>query len=373
MTPELSTAEQLIYTTYRANHGAGAAERWLKGYLERRSIPLAQSPSKQPPLIPLGAPERLAEPSEPVLRRDTAALPLQEAVESFSARQVARVAEDLNPLALRIYTLLHRLGCTVAQHRGYHRRAGQVSYFCPAESICAHLGISRGSFYRSLKELLALGLVDARGHKTTINGWAVRCDGTLWSVKLRPHQGGRARLRFEDLKAQYRDLEADIEAGNTAYAQTRQSKTDETPVVTLECLLAWALPPVRQQNPVTLTVASDEHLSLELLLDVPFLPKQGRREGVDKAARALAQGLTDASSLNFYRYLVWQLLRLHQQGRDYLLAVYQMVLRARTDQHEGFARKPGALFVSRLKACALWNELREVSQVRVGSMPCLRS
>jgi len=330
-------------------------------------VTLFALPRESNPETPLAAPERSPEPSEPVLRRDTAAPPLQEAVESFSARQVARVVKDLNPLALRIYALLNLLGCTVAHRRGYHRKASQVSYFCPAESICAHLGISRGSFYRSLKELFALGLIDARGHKTTINGWAVRCDGTLWSVKLLPHKGSRARLRYDDLKAQYRDLEADIEAGNTAYAQTRQSNTGETNMVTFKSLLAWALPPVYAQNPVTLTVASEERLSLEILLDVPFIPKQGRREAVDKAARALAQHLTDAGSLNFYRYLVWQLLRLHQQGRDYVLAVYQMVTRANADHREGFARKPGALFVSRLKASSIWEEIREVPLVRVGS------
>ncbi len=351
-------------------------ERLGQTLASRNNQPVAlfALPKESNPETPLAAPERFPEPAEPVLRRDTAGIPLQEAVESFSTRQVARVVKDLNPLALRIYALLNLLGCTVAHRRGYHRKASQVSYFCPAELICAHLRISRGSFYRSLKELLALGLVDARGHKTTINGWAVRCDGTLWSVKLLPHRGSRARLRFDDLKAQYRDLEADIEAGNTVYAQTRQSSTGKTDVVTFESLLVWALPPVRAQNPVTLTVASDERLSLEILLDVPFIPKQGRREGVDRAARALAQHLTDDTSLNFYRYLVWQLLRLHQQGRDYLLAVYQLVQRANADHREGFARKPGALFVSRLKACALWNELREVSQVRVGgSLPCLKS
>ena len=367
MTPELSATEQMIYTTYRAQHGALAAERWLRGYLERRSSPPAQPASNQPHLLPLAAPERPAATSEPILCKDSAALPLQEAVESFSARQVARVASDLNPLALRIYALLNLLGCSFAHHRGYHRKAGQVSYFCPAEPICAHLGVTRGSFYRSLKELFALGLVDARGHKTTINGWAVRSDGTLWSVKLRPHKGSRARLRYDDLKAQYRDLEADIEAGNTAYAQTRQSNTNRTECVTLEQLLAWALPPVSAQNPVTMTVASGERLSLHLLLDVPGLPKQRRREGVDRAARALAQGLTDDGSLNFYRYLVWQLLRLHQQGRDYLQSVYGMVLRANADYREGFARRPGALFVSRLKACALWGELRQVPLTRIAA------
>lgn len=367
MTPELSTTERMIYTAYRSNHGAVAADRWLRGYLERRRGSPAQPASSQPLLIPSGAPERSPEPSEPVLCRDNAALPLQEAVESFSARQVARVVKDLNPLALRIYALLHFLGCTVAQRRGYHRKAGQVSYFCPAELAYAHLGISKGSFYRSLKELLALGLVDARGHKTTINGWAVRCDGTLWSVKLLPHKGSRARLRYDDLKAQYRDLEADIEAGNTVYAQTRQSSTGKAKLVTLESLLVWTLPPVCAQSPVILTVASEQRLSLEILLDVPFVPRQGRREAVDRAARALAHHLTDAGSLNFYHYLVWQLLRLHQQGRDYVLAVYQMVQRANADHREGFARKPGALFVSRLKACALWSEIREVPLVRMAA------
>jgi len=329
---------------------------------------LPQTEQHQPSLPLLKVTESPAEPFKEVLRRD-ATLPLQEAVESFSARQVAQVVSDLNPLALRIYALLNLLGCTVAHRRSYHRKASQVSFFCPAESICAHLGISRGSFYRSLKELLALGLVDARGHKTTINGWAVRCDGTLWSVKLLPHKGSRARLRYEDLKAKYRDLEADIETGKTVWMQMRQSTTDRTDLVTFECLLAWALPPAHARNPVTLTVASDERLSLEILLDVPFIPKRGRREGVDRAARALAQGLNDDASINFYRYLVWQLVRLHQQGRDYLLAVYQMVIRARADLTEGFARKPGALFVSRLKACALWDELREVPVTRVGTVP----
>ena len=360
--PDLSPTEALIYASYRASHGPAAADRWLQGYRARRTPPQL---AHQPALIPPAASERPAEPSKPVLRRETAALPLQEAVESFSARQVTRVANDLNPLALRIYALLNLMGCTVGHRRGYSRKASQVSYFCPAEPICAHLGISRGSFYRSLKELSALGLVDARGHKTTVNGWVVRCDGTLWSVKLRPHRGGRARLWYDDLKAQYRDLGADIEAGNTAYAQTRQSNTTGTKCVTLECLLAWALPPAWTRNPVTLTVASEERLSLEILLDVPFAPKQGRREAVDKAARALAQELTDAGSLNFYRYLVWGLLRLHQRGRDYLLAIYQIVQRAKADYREGFARKPGALFVSRLKACALWDELREVPPTRV--------
>ena len=299
--------------------------------------------------------------------KETAAQPLLEALASFSARQVARVAADLKPLALRIYALLNLLGCTFARERGYHRKAGQVSYFCPAEVIYAHLRISRGSFYRSLKQLIALGLIAARGHKTTLNGRGVRCDGTLWAVKLFPKQGDRARLQYADLKAQYRDLAGDIKLGRTVWQQMRQSKTNKAKPILFESLLTWALTSPLEKNPVTLTVASHERLELEILLDVPFVPKQGRRQAVDKASRAIAQHLGDDTSLNFYRHLTWQLLRLQQQGRDHFMSVYQMLLRVVTDKVEGFARKPGALFVSRLKACALWDEIREVSLVRVAA------
>lgn len=315
--------------------------------------------------------ESLAEAAEPVLRKEIAAQPLQEAVASFSARQVARVAAALRPLAKRIYACLNLLGCHVARTRGYHPKAAQVSYFCPAEAICAHLGISRGSFYRSLRDLIELGLVACRGHKTTL-GSRVRCDGTLWSVKLVPTTSSRARLRFEDLKASYRDLEADIEAGNTVYQQMRQSYAKEDKRVEFESLLQWALSPQREINPVTVTVASEtvaskSKLELEILLDVPGLPRQGRRAGVDRAAQALAQHLGDPGSLNFYRHLVWQLLRLNQQGRGYFEVVYAMVTRVMADLREGFARKPGALLITRLKACALWDELREVPLLRVAA------
>lgn len=316
---------------------------------------------------PLRAAEGFAEAFEPLLRRETAAQPLKETLASFSARQVARVADVLKPLALRIYGVLNLLGCTVASMRGYHRKASQVSYFCPAEAIYTYLSITRGSFYRSLKELIALGLVAARGHKTTLNGWAVRCDGTLWAVKLLPRQGTKAKLRFDDLKARYRDLAADIESGKTVWRQMRQSYTHETKPVEFKVLVDWALTPHLEKSPVTLTVASENKLELEILLDVPGLPKQGRRAGVDRAAQALAQHLGDASSLNFYRHLVWQLLRLSQQGRGYFSTVYQMLVRIVADLQEGFARKAGALFVSRLKGCDLWAELKEVPLTRIAA------
>lgn len=48
-----------------------------------------------------------------------------------------------------------------------------------------------------------------------------------------------------------------------------------------------------------------------------------------------------------YRWLLWQLLRLSEaQGGD---QGYRQVRKAGADTKEGFAKKPGALFVSRPK------------------------
>lgn len=311
-------------------------------------------------------PQRLAE-AHAVVSRKGDTEPLRESLESFSARQVARVAGKLNPTAYKVYGLLNRLGCTVARDRGYHRKAKQVSFFCPAEVLTCYLNLSRGSFYRSLKELVLLGLVDARGHKTTLNGWAVRCDGTLWSVRLFPTRGPRAKLRYEDLKARYRDLEADIAAKKTVWQQMRQSSTNKAGPVTFTWILTWTLPPFDQENPLLMTVAPGERLDLELILDVPCAPKESRRDAVDQAARALAHHLQDLDSLDFYRYLLWQLVRLYTQDRDHFRSVYQMALRARADVREGFARRAGGLLITRLKACGLWQEIREVLLVRVAA------
>ena len=230
MNPALQAQLERLGSTLAA-HNAQAVELFA---LPGQAI---TSPPNPPPTL-----ERYFNPFTPVVWWESAPTSLEETVTSFSERQVARVAADLNPLASRIYSLFNLLGCTLAQRRGYHVNASQVPYFCPAEAICTHLSIPRGSFYRSLKELVVLGLVVGRGHKTTLNGWAVRCDGTLWSVKLLPRKGGRARLRYDDLKAKYRDLEADIKAGTTVWAQMRRSNTAEGEPMTFEFLLAWATP-----------------------------------------------------------------------------------------------------------------------------------
>lgn len=56
--------------------------------------------------------------------------------------------------------------------------------------------------------------------------------------------------------------------------------------------------------------------------------------------------------------MLWQLLRLREQGQDYFQPLYWMLRRTGADREEGFARKAGALFVQQLKGSFLWDLTR---------------
>lgn len=283
---------------------------------------------------------------------------------------------SLSPTARRLYEVLVAAGNVVASHRGYCPGVTQVNYFCPAEVVADATCMARSTMYLKLKELEAAELVAARGHYTTLEG-ETKQDGTVWAVKLRPEVPGKISVPHDFLKAQYRCLSADIESGRTAYRQTRgqkktigQSKELQAKQVDTEKILLWALPPSRVEEPDTgMTVRCD----LEQILDVAVVEKEDRNTAVDGAARAMASALRDPSGVMFYRWLLWQLLRLEAAGKDApWFMIYEGIRRAQTDSREGFAKRPGALFVSRLKAGPWWDEIRRSPRLRVGQKPHLK-
>ncbi len=281
-------------------------------------------------------------------------------------RTVENPLENLSTKALLLYHALRETGRRVASLRGYVKAVSQVHFFCPGEIVAKACLMATSTMYLKLKELEALELVEARAHYVTHNG-RTRSDGTVWCVKMTPEQPGRVRVPYDALKASYRCLSADIENGRTAYAEIGESKDNPPESVDTQRILAWALPPSTTQNPVIgLTLRFD----LEAVLDVPHVDKADRGAAVDGAARAMAANLGDMGSVMFYRWLLWQLLRLADQHRgDYWHQVYEQARRARADVVEGYARGGGgALFVSRLKAAAWWDELARASG-RVGSRP----
>ncbi len=274
--------------------------------------------------------------------------------------------ENLSTKAILLYHALQETGRRVGEARGYVKAVSVVHFFVPGEIVADTCGMARSTMYLKLAELVEAELVEGRAHYVSHNG-RTRADGMVWAVKLTPEQPGRVKVPYDALKASYRCLSADIENGRTAYAEIGQSKENPSKEVDIQKILAWALPPPPTEKPVTgLTVRSD----LEAVLDVPYVDKIERSAAVDRAARALSTTLGDAGSVMFYRWLLWQLLRLSDKHQgDHWHTVYEMARRASTDAQEGFARKPGALFVSRLKQWAVWEELRRLPPYAVGSLP----
>jgi DNA-binding transcriptional ArsR family regulator len=270
----------------------------------------------------------------------------------LTERLTAPLEPKLHRTALKIYRALHETALHVARARGYAPQVSQVSFHIPAEITAFALSMHRSTLYRHLPALRDSGLVDSRAHYTTHNRRTVT-DGTVWSVKMVPGRGKRARVGFDHLKHKWRDLAADISSGRTAYRVLRQSETGEGGTSTVEVLLTWALPENQTRSPLCMTVAAGP----EVVLDVPYAPQKERGKMVDLAARGICQYLGD-DSLNFYRYLLWRLLRLHDQGQDYFAPFHTMILRAGTDHREGFARSAGALLTSRLKRWEVWELLR---------------
>jgi hypothetical protein len=172
------------------------------------------------------------------------------------------------------------------------------------------------------------------------------------------------------MKKSYRCLGNDIEAGKTAFSQMRESYPTRNKLgIKIEHILRWALSETHLE-PVTVDSRIAQRFDLESIFDVPAVRKQERPDMVYNAARALSIAMQDNSSTRFYCALLWGLLRLKDRGAgDYFAALHLIAARARTDALEGFARKPGALFVSRLKVAPWFDEVMRGPPTRVGSAP----
>ncbi len=290
-----------------------------------------------------------------------------------SAADVSHIVTEnlgfLSRTALLIFRALHQISLEAVEARGYVPQTSQVVLFCPGEQVARAVGISRATLYRTLPELVEAGLLDARGHYTTLGG-RTRADGSLWAVRLRPVGGCKARLGYGDLKRQYRDLGADVQAGRTSWAMLRQSNKLTRGFVDLEVIRRWALPPLHTQPPISTDCRTASRRSLEALLDAPFVEREDRSAAVTLAAEAMAAALRDRAGVNFYRKLLWMLLRrFDATGEAPFGMVYEQARRAAADSAEGFGRRPGALFVSRLKRAPWWSEVMNAPPSRVGVRP----
>ena len=282
----------------------------------------------------------------------------------------------------------HRLECfhaqlvlyalVVAIKKGY-RKVCTLTVHTVMELVGYCLGIkSSSTLYSYLHELKNLGLIDFKGHVTTVSLEAAdgetfeanRCDGALLCIRLDGYK--KAQLTRFDYKETPRDLQGDMKRGHTAYRllkQFEESSTLEKNKQDITPLILWSLNPVSLFSPLQ----TDSSGFADLLTgDYPtgvldLANSRDRNHDVDLTAHHLARCLGDAGSLNFYRRLMWQLLRAKDRGWDLFSNVYHAVVRVMADKSESFARTPGALLIARLKTSSCWDELWRDQRQWVGT------
>ncbi len=227
------------------------------------------------------------------------------------------------------------------------------------------------SLWRSVQVLRDAGLVDARPQKARLScrGGAVRNTGSVWQVRLTPNHGSRCKLSYEELKHSWRpNFNDEIQQGRGSHAAVKAARSRNVTYkstlqeIDLDLLLKHSVDSKKHLAPVDSlvrnTASGTVNPVLEMLLDVTAArPGRDTVQRVDMAALALCTVLTDHGSVNFYRRLVWGCLRANQRGTDHFQTIYQMAIRARVDRVENFSRRGGALFVSRLKDTAFWDEI----------------
>lgn len=294
---------------------------------------------------------------------------------SAAASISERLPQTLPKTSVRLFTALCGAAIETARTKGYSANTSHMTMHLPLEVLSDVCGIHRVTAWRNLKPLKELGLIDYRAHKSTLRG-ETRNSGMVWQVRLNPCAGSKARLSFNDLKHKWRDLDRDVRRKRTAYRMVKDrvqlSVKASTTELDISRLLEWTLSPKPNQTPLKLFTdgCTTNQASLEAVLDVKHCPKEERNHMVALAAQALSQALIDHSSVNFYRRLLWQLLRrFDATGQDMFYPVYLMAQRARTDVSEGFSRKGGAVFVSRLKQTNFYECVMAAPPRHVGTFP----
>lgn len=252
--------------------------------------------------------------------------------------QTQRRTRNLQALAGLLYRLARETLRAQGVSRAALRAVGTVVLHLPVDLLADHLGVHRSTLWRWAKVLEDKGFLARRVHRGTLEREVDGekkplpvATGTVWAVRVRP---GKARLTYEDLKHPWRDMQADVAQGITAWAWKQAGARPG-----FQDLLAWTVGarrgPARGEMPVGLEA-------------IPYLREASPRDLphlITVLADYLAGLLRDQGSRRFYAGLLWRVARGELNG----WALYQAVRRVLVDLREGWARKPGALLVARLR------------------------
>lgn len=281
-------------------------------------------------------------PSLPPRRAENTPARTDEGLESSTL--YLNIPEGLPKHVRKTLQVIQRLASELADVRR-QRLASIMTFHLPQELLAAHLGIHKVTLWRHLNILEEKGLVSVRAHFTTSKG-TTRADGSVWAVAMKENVW--ATLTHADLAHQYRDLDGDRRDGRTAWALVQQSDSTLETEKGFLLLKDWAV------GNFQLSPVESDHCtnSLEAVWNLEELGSESprhRAEAVTRASEALAAVLNDRHSRRFYAALLWKSLQAEYSGTRPLRALSHAVTRVVADMREGFARRPGALLMSRLK------------------------
>ncbi|MGX9688687.1 hypothetical protein ACTQ9L_16305 [Deinococcus wulumuqiensis] len=275
-------------------------------------------------------------------------------VPGFQSLEDAHDLAGLRDGPRRLLKLLHQLAVDVAKVRGYSAAVSQVVIHQSQELQARALGVHRVTLWRWTQVLQERGHIEARAHKATTTHRAAavtRNDGTLYAVSLKA--GHRARLRYDDLKHRYRDLEADRKAGNTAFQALQQSHPS-TGREWVEVLRAWAVTPGNTTlNPVnSVDCCIGPNTVQDVVYTLPLLAEAHptKRAGlVGIMAATLARALNDQHSRKWWCQVIWNAWTDEVEGRAGLQVLAAQLARLDVDRREWEGLKnPAALLTARL-------------------------
>lgn len=303
---------------------------------------------------------RPAEPPVPTVRVSAPAVP----AEGPSCAPVGELVAGLglSAGAARVFGVLHAVADHVAQGRAYASMPDTVTLHLPQGLLAVAAGYTPRHVRNLLPELVAAGLLDWGAHAVKVKGMGL-WGGCLFAVKVKAGET-LPRLKRDDWRHQWRNLEADIEAGHTVKAvltAISQLHGDDREKVVQGALKAWAVSPGNTSNPVVykeevvpaegVGVVQDVRDIVYRLGDLVHVHPTRRAERVGRLASALSRALGDVHSRRFYCALLWQAWKGEVEGRGSLQTLCAALLRLEADRQEWVGlRNPGALLVSRLRA-----------------------
>ncbi len=233
--------------------------------------------------------------------------------------------------------------------RAYPVTPSQLTLHLPQELIAKGLGSSLKSVYNWTGDLIAAGLLSARAHYTSSRG-ATRIDGTLYAVSLKA--GHRAHLAHDDLSFEWRDLDADRAAGNTAWKMLTGSVPKDRGMW-LRALQNWAAVPGLVSDPPLVPDPVNRPGTLrDAAHALPLIAQAHptkRPALVGLLASTISHALHDQHSRRYWCRTIWNAWTDEIEGRGGLQVLGAQLARFEADRREWPGlRKPAALLVSRL-------------------------